>query len=385
MTLLTVADTARLSMIRRLRRSRRFTTLQPKGNTMKTETPSADFHVELIQGGAKAAMRQAGVKTRDLLMVPIDQIKIVAGLNVRIHDEDYEAHIEEIKESIIENGFYQHFPLPGYVGTEGDQTFIYLVGGFTRFEAAKRAIAAGTPIEALPMVLKPPGTSMLDLTIAIDQDNTGAPLRPYERAVLVKRAIGYGADEATIAQKMNISEQYVRDLLYLLGLPHAVQQMVANRQISAGHAIVTARAHGADATRVLQEAQGVSPAGDGTVGRPELLTGLPAPATGTGRVTPRQTRGATSGKAILSKKIILAAIDYAITLPDGIDFLTRWRKGEADAIAELATFVKQPKRRKKVVKAKGTGRRGRPPKVKLVVDNDPDLAADESDPFSVDL
>src|SRR5712691_7059613 len=136
--------------------------LARKEENEMASTPSADFDIEFTQGGVKAAIAKTGAKQRDLLMVPIGELTIVAGLNVRIHDAEYEAHIEEIKTSIIENGFYQHFPLAGYAGKEGDLTLIYVTGGFTRLEAAKRAIKEGAAIEALPVVLKPSGTSMLD-------------------------------------------------------------------------------------------------------------------------------------------------------------------------------------------------------------------------------
>lgn len=316
------------------------------------QIPSADFKVELVQGGMKAAMTEANAKSRDLLMVPIDNIKIVAGFNVRIHDSDYEAHIEEIKDSIIKNGFYQHFPLPGYAGKEGEQTFIYLTGGFTRYEAAKRAIAAGVPIEVLPMVLKPPGTSMIDITLAMVQDNTGQAFKPYERAIIIKRAIGYGATEEDVASRMNISGQYVKDMLYLLGLPNTVQQMVVRGQVSAGHAIAIAKKHGTDATKVLQDA--LEPSGE-----PGGAANGSGTTTTTGRVTPRSTGG--SG---ISSKVAMGAISYAIALPDGLDWLTRWFKKDKDAVKELKSVMK-PKKAKAKAKAKkpGTGKpRGRPKK-----------------------
>lgn len=297
----------------------------------KIEVPAADFHVELVQGGMKAAITETGAKSRDLLMVPVDQIKIVAGLNVRIHDDDYEEHVEEIKNSIIENGFYQHFPLSGYAGKEGDQTFIYCTGGFTRLEAAKRAIKAGAPIEALPVVLKPPGTSMLDLTLALAMDNTGKPLKPYERAIVVKRMVGYGAEPDAIASKMGISGQYVTDLLYMLGLPNAIQQMIIKDQVSAGHAVVMARKHGAEATKVLQAA--ITPAAG--------ANGATPPA---GRATPGTTG---SGPKSTPKKVYISAIVYALALPDGLDWLKRWHEGEADAVAELTATLAKPARRTK--------------------------------------
>lgn len=301
------------------------------------EVPSSDLNVELTQGGVKAAMAETGAKSRDLLMVPIDKLTVVAGLNVRIHDGEYEAHIEEVKHSIIENGFYLNHPISGYAGKEGDTNFIYVTGGFTRLLAAKRAAAEGAGIEALPVVLKPPGTSMLDLTFAMAMDQTGSPLKPYERAIVMKRAIGYGADEETIAKKMNVSSQYVKDLLYLMGLPNGLQQQVIHGRAAAGHVVQLARKVGpAEALKAFEASAVADP----------LSTAAPA-----GRVTPAQTRVQAKGP-IIAKKMLFNAIDYAIALPgDGIKWLMLWRKADADAVAELAAY-KPPRKNAKKPKAK---------------------------------
>lgn len=308
---------------------------------LEHQLPSAEFDVELVQGGVKAAMKDAGATSRDLLMVPIDKLVVVAGLNVRIHDDDYEKHVEEVKRSILENGFYQHKPLPCYAGKDGDSTIIYVAGGFTRLEAAKRAIKEGAAIEALPVVMKPPGTSMLDLTLALDADNIGTPLRPYERAVVIKRALNFGADEETIAKKLSITKQYVGELLYLMSLPHALQMQVASGRASAGHAVNLAKKLGpAEALKAFETAP-VGATAEAAEAEAETAA-TPAPA----RVRPRAT-AAASGEPTISKKTLFRAIDYAIALPgDGIPWLTLWRKTDKDALAELAAY-KPPRKNAK--------------------------------------
>lgn len=311
---------------------------------MEPVIPSSEFKDEFTQGAVKAAISATGAKAEQLLMVPVEKLVVPAGLNVRIHDDDYEARIDEVCTSIMENGFYKHMPLPGYAAQEGTaeakQSFIYVTGGFTRLAGVKRAIEKGTPIEAVPVVLKPNGTSMLDLTYALANDNTGAPLKPYEKGIIIKRLLGYGADEPTIARKLDVTEQYVKDLLYLHSLPMAIQQMVIRKQIGAGHAIKMGKEHGpAEALKIMQAALAEAGAVEGA-DEPESLGAPRAPAP---RVTPRQTRAASAagatGRAPNVKDqltVTLAAIDYAIALPgDGIEFLARWRKEEADALAEV--------------------------------------------------
>jgi len=302
--------------------------------------PSTDFNIELAQGGRDAAIKGAGATKRDLLMVPLDAIKIVAGFNVRIHDSDYDKHVEAIKTSIIENGFYSHMPISGYAGKEGDTTFIYCAGGFTRLEAAKRARAEGAPIEALPVVLKPPGTSMIDLIVGLDGDNANRPLKPYERAVVVKRLIGYGADEPTVAKRLGISEQYVKELLYLMSLPKTLLGMV-----------VAGKAAALDVTRLTKK-----------VGAAEALRAFEAsvPSASPSTTPAEPPASGRIKKPIIAKKTLFRAIDYAISLPgDGLKWLIKWRKEDADAIAELNAY--KPPRKNATPKAtaskpKGSGK-----------------------------
>lgn len=364
--------------------------------------PKADFLPEFTQGNMKAAMKDAGAKSRDLLMVPIDNLKLIPGLNIRIHDAAYEEHVEEVKESIKEHGFYQNHPLSGYAGREGTGsdaiTFIYITGGFTRYDAAQRAIEEGAAIEELPVVLKPPGTSMVDITVALAMDNTGEPLRPYEKAVIVKRLIGYGKTEEEIAGKLKITEQYVKDLLYMMSLPQAVQNMVIGGDTTLHTAIVTTRKHGPkEAAAILKNALTTVSEGNGAAEPTSAATG---------RTTVTQGHVAASERGqsgIVPKGHYIAAIDYAIQLPgDGLDFLRRWRKGEKDAESELAsTLTKEGKakmrkakkeREKAAEKAKreaakaakkATAKKKKPAAAATPVA--PSVADPEDDAFDVDL
>lgn len=315
---------------------------------MQTIIPSDEYKTEFVPGSVKAAISASGATGNDLLMVPIDQLVAPAGFNVRVQNEAREERIEEITDSILANGFFKHMPLKGYAGKEGDISFIYITGGFTRLEAAKRAIKRGAPIERLPVVLAPPGTSMIDLTFGLFTDNTGQPLKPYERGTVVKRLLSFGVELKVIAERMALGVGYINELLYLHSLPSAITQMVISDKVSAGHACHLAHEKGpAEAAKVLAEALAASDE--------ELRDDSPEAAvvdgSGTaGRVTPKRTRTTAAGP---SKKIVFAAIDYAIALPgDGIEFLSRWRKGEKDALAEVEATLKKPKAAKKPKKAK---------------------------------
>lgn len=221
----------------------------------KLEIPSAKLVIDLTRGNLKVAMASAeATNPHALWMVPYDQIRIIPGFNTRIRTPAYEARVEWLTNSIMENGFYQNCPLTGFVAREDGKDVIYLTGGHRRHEAAGRAIKLGAPIEALPMVMKPKGTSMIDLSIELDTENESDPLTPMEKAINIKRLIGYGLDEATIAKRLGYTSKYVSDLLTLVAAPKVVQDMIALGQVSSTLALHTLNEHGSQAANVLKEA-----------------------------------------------------------------------------------------------------------------------------------
>lgn len=221
----------------------------------KLEIPSAEFNTELVRGNLKAAMAAAGAANPHALWtVPVSQIRVIPGFNVRISTPEYEAHVEWLTNSIIENGYDQDKPLAGFVAREDDSDVIYLTDGHTRFKAVERAIERGHPIEALPIVVKPKGTSMEDLNVALVTANSGRALTPIETAVVVKRLVGYGLDEATIAKRLGFTLKYVSDLLTLVAAPKPIRDMIVSGKVSSTLALQTLNKHGAEATAVLKEA-----------------------------------------------------------------------------------------------------------------------------------
>lgn len=221
----------------------------------KLEIPSTEFATELTRGNLKAAMAAAdATNPHALWQVPYGKIRVMPGFNARIRTPEYEAHVEWVTNSILENGFYQNEPLAGFVAREGDEEVIYLTAGHTRYEASGRAIERGAPIETLPMVIKPKGTSMEDLTVALVTENSGRPLTPMESAIVVKRLLGYGLDEERIAKRLGYTTKYVGDLLVLIEAPKPVRDMIATGRISSTLALQTIAKHGAKAAEKLKEA-----------------------------------------------------------------------------------------------------------------------------------
>ncbi len=209
----------------------------------------------IVPGAVKSAMKEAGASSSDLWMVPRKQIRTIDGFNVRTRNAAYEAHIAQIGESILANGYYKDKPLAGYVAKENGENIIYITDGHSRLEGVDYAIAKGAEIEALPVVTKPNGTSFEDITVGLVVSNTGKPLEPIEVGEVCKRLVGYGWDEAKIAQRLGFTKAYINSLLALVAAPKAVRKMVESGEVSAANAVETLRKHGGNTVEVLKDAQ----------------------------------------------------------------------------------------------------------------------------------
>lgn len=217
--------------------------------------PTTELVIDsLVPGSVKAAMKEVGASSSDLWMVPYKDIRVIDGFNVRVRNAEYEAHLHSIRDSILANGFYRDKPLEGYVAKEDGTNVIYITGGHTRYEAAGLAIEAGAAIEALPIIVKPAGTSQEDLTVALVTGNSGRPLTPIETAIVIKRLLGFGLDEKQIAQRLGYGKKYVEDLLGLLSAPAPVRKLVEQGKVSATLAIAEIKKDPKEAARKLTEA-----------------------------------------------------------------------------------------------------------------------------------
>lgn len=237
------------------------------------------FNLELTAGNMKAAMKESGATSSDLWKVPRASIRVIEGFNVRNpEDPEYVAHVRMLADSIKANGFYPDKPLSGFVAREDGVDVIYLTDGHSRLAGGDLAVSEGSEIDTYPVVVKPRGTSMEDLTVALYTSNTGKPLTPIETAAVCKRLVGYGLTEKAIATRLNLTKRYVDDLLALIGAPTAVRTLVTTGQVSASNAISAIREHGDKAASKLNaavdtaQAQGGKKATAKHMGKPKKLS-----------------------------------------------------------------------------------------------------------------
>lgn len=200
--------------------------------------------ITLVAGSIKGAMRSAGAGKRDMWLVPRSQIRVIPGFNVRIQNAAYHAHIRALADSITSEGFKPEHPLAGYVAREGEDSVIYLNDGHCRLAGVDLAVSEGLEIDVLPVVISTKAHDLEDITVGLVRSNAGKPLESLEKAAVCKRLVGFGWDETRIAKRLGFTENYVRDLLTLIGAPAKVRELVASDQISATAALKAMATHG---------------------------------------------------------------------------------------------------------------------------------------------
>lgn len=243
--------------------------------------------IQLAVGSSKKATQ--GISSGELFNVPRNRINVIPGFNVREKDADYKANVERYAASIEANGYDKTKPLAGFAYEENGEHLIGLTDGHTRLDAIDLLLAKGVKIETIPVVIKPRGTSMEDITIGLVTSNSGAALKPLEVAKVCKRLVGYGMEVKDIATRLTLTAAYVNQLLDLLAAPKAVRDLVSNGTIAATLAMDTLKKHGKDAAKML------------TAGVKE------AKSTGKTRVTAKHVKAATEPKVSPQKGKKVAA------------------------------------------------------------------------------
>jgi ParB family chromosome partitioning protein len=208
----------------------------------------------LVAGSIKGAMKQAGAGSRDLWVVPRDQIRVIEGFNVRVRNQALKDHIRFLADSMKVVGCKSEHPLSGYVARDGGESFVYIFDGHCRLEAFDLAVSEGAELESLTVVVGSQACDMEDLTVNLDSSNSGKPLEPLERAAVCKRLVLFGLGESRVAERLGLGVPYVLDLLLLIGSPKEVRAMVASDQVSSSTAIAALKEHGNKALEKLTEA-----------------------------------------------------------------------------------------------------------------------------------
>ena len=138
-----------------------------------------------------------------------------------------EPELEDLSASIREKGILQ--PIVVRAATEGADLY-EIIAGERRWRAAQRAGLHEVPI----VVVVADDREALEL--AIIENVQRSDLNPLEEAQGYERLIEHGYTHGDIAKAIGKSRSHVANMTRLVKLPEKTRQMLANGQISAGHA-----------------------------------------------------------------------------------------------------------------------------------------------------
>lgn len=205
---------------------------------------------------ADAIAATGAKKSGKLLLVPVDNLTVLPGFNVRATDTpEYEAAVEELKQSIILEDFYESKPISGLAAVVDGQDTIVIIDGHLRYAAVQAAIAEGKEIEYLPVVLKNKSNSSdVDLAVAVQKENQQTPLTMLERAILAERMIKSGMTVEEVAERFGKTTRHIDDLRVLVEAPREVRELVKEGRLSASQAVASIRRDPEGAAEKLLEA-----------------------------------------------------------------------------------------------------------------------------------
>lgn len=231
-----------------------------KSTPLKVVRPSVKA-IEFKPGNSKNAIAAAdGKRTMDLQMIPIDQIKVMPGLQPRLMDEiGYEEGIEALVNSIMQFGFMKGKPLEVFASVDEDfANVIYVWDGHGRLEATKRANLKEKGIEALPCVfMEPTGDAMSEASMMI-RNTTQRELTPLAQAVHVRRMLDAKKTHAEIAEILGITRRYVYEHDALSRAPRQVLDLIKSGDLSARKAMALIKKNEDDREALIAAAADVA-------------------------------------------------------------------------------------------------------------------------------
>lgn len=209
------------------------------------------FDRELIPGSAKKSMK--GVSSRDLWNVDPRTLRFLPDFNTRIDTPKLKAHIDQLCQSIMVNGFFIDQPITVFVQKENGVDVNYVSGGNCRTKAALQAIAMGKELATIPAVTEDRFTTLEELIVKLHRSNTGMPFTPFEIGLNCKRLLRFNWEIEHIAEKMGLGIQYTENLIMLVSSPMEIREAVIHDRISATEAIKILQKDPEKAVEVLRK------------------------------------------------------------------------------------------------------------------------------------
>ena len=176
--------------------------------------------VTIGEADAAAAASTSGLKT-----VPVAELAPSPDNPRKVFDE---AELEELARSIAGKGVLQ--PVVARPARQGAARY-EIVAGERRWRAAQRA-----GVHEIPVVVRDLSDAEA-LEIMLIENIQRSDLNAMEEALGYARLMEqFNYTQQQLAETLSKSRSHVANTLRLLGLPDAVKRMVANGELSAGHA-----------------------------------------------------------------------------------------------------------------------------------------------------
>ncbi|VWB34867.1 ParB-like partition protein [Burkholderia arboris] len=212
---------------------------------MDERTQQLNLTAPIPTGNIKAAAAAAGATSADLWMVPYGQLHYDPSDNIRPVDPEWVTHLTAL---IMVNGYDKGSPLHCYARKVDGKDLLYVYKGQHRYLAAGKAIEAGKDIGKIPVVVRDAKTvNRAEMVIDGYLSNDSKRSSPLELAGVVAELRDiHGMTLAAICERLNVTDQTIRDVGLLERAPLELHQMVRDGAVAGTLAIEQIREHGAD-------------------------------------------------------------------------------------------------------------------------------------------
>jgi ParB family chromosome partitioning protein len=154
------------------------------------------------------------------------QVDLIEPNNLQPRTSFDDQHLEELSQSIKENGIVQPILVRRTAGAK-----YQIVAGERRWRAAQRA-----GLHTVPAVIREVADEKM-LELALIENIQRQELNAIEEASAYKKLIDtLGLTQETVAQRVGRDRTFVTNYLRLLRLPEDIQRLVEKSKISMGHA-----------------------------------------------------------------------------------------------------------------------------------------------------
>jgi len=209
--------------------------------------PPSEYSESLVPGGLKRVKQQAN-RSDAMYYVPVSQLVVMEGFNIRIRNARYLTHVRKLANSIKEHGYEPDSTMLVYVRDNNGADELVVIDGHSRLEAIGIAREEGVVVDQVPVIFAPKSMNIEDAMVKLRRRNGGSlDITPMEQAIWCKRAEAREFSQVDMARELGVSASYVGGLMLLASAPRALVNLVVTEVVTPTMAIKEIRKHGPEA------------------------------------------------------------------------------------------------------------------------------------------